>query len=143
MSSPQRLQVLAVDLDHTLIDTDMIYFGLKQIFLKKTYVFPYLFYLLLFKGKPAVKKYLYNNSIFDVNKIPFNEDLIKYYDQVVEKRNRNEYSLPSTIEKELNINPFLRSSIEEVRKSAEIYSSKANLDDVGVLAVIRSWKDNF
>ena len=47
------------------------------------------------------------------------------------------------IEKELNINPFLRSSIEEVRKSAEIYSSKANLDDVGVLAVIRSWKDNF
>ena len=48
-----------------------------------------------------------------------------------------------TIEKELNINPFLRSSIEEVRKSAEIYSSKANLDDVGVLAVIRSWKDNF
>ena len=87
MSSPQRLQVLAVDLDHTLIDTDMIYFGLKQIFLKKIYIFPYLFYLLLFRGKPTVKKYLYNNSIFDVNKIPFNEDLIKYI-----KKERENYN---------------------------------------------------
>ena len=88
-------------------------------------------------------EYTLSNLKFALEVEPKNEDLIHYYDQVVEKRNRNEYTLPSTIEKELNINPFLRSSIEEVRKSAEIYSSKANLDDVGVLAVIRSWKDNF
>ena len=84
-----------------------------------------------------------SNLKFALEVEPKNQDLINYYDQVVEKRDRNEYTLPSTIEKELNINPFLRSSIEEVRKSAELYSSKANLDDVGVLAVIRSWKDNF
>ena len=88
-------------------------------------------------------EYTLSNLKFALEVEPKNEDLINYYDQVVEKRDRNEYTLPSTIEKELNINPFLRSSIEEVRKSAEIYSSKANLDDVGVLAVIRSWKDNF
>ena len=88
-------------------------------------------------------EYTLSNLKFALEVEPKNQDLINYYDQVVEKRDRNEYTLPSTIEKEFNINPFLRSSIEEVRKSAELYSSKANLDDVGVLAVIRSWKDNF
>ena len=88
-------------------------------------------------------EYTLSNLKFALEVEPKNQDLINYYDQVVEKRDENEYTLPSTIEKELNINPFLRSSIEEVRKSAEIYSSKANLDDIDVLAVIRSWKDNF
>ena len=72
-----------------------------------------------------------------------NKDLLEYYNQVVKMRDEDEYTLPSTIEKELNINPFLRSAEEEVRKSAEIYSSQAKLSDIDVLATIRAWKDNF
>ena len=42
--------VLAVDLDHSLIDTDMIYLGLRQLIYKKIHLLPYVFYLRLFNG---------------------------------------------------------------------------------------------
>tara|TARA_B100000674_G_C37727386_1_gene862664 strand:- start:605 stop:934 length:330 start_codon:yes stop_codon:yes gene_type:complete len=88
-------------------------------------------------------EYTLSNLKFAIEVEPKNEDLLKYYSQVIKMRNKDEYTLPSTIEKELSINPFLRSSELEVRKSAEIYSSKSKLNDVDVLATIRSWKDNF
>ena len=78
MNSNKRLTVLAVDLDHTLIDTDMIYYGLKQLLVKKLYLFPILFFTFLIKGKTYSKKYLYENTLFEIKNIPFNSPLIKY-----------------------------------------------------------------
>ena len=90
MNSKKRLTVLAVDLDHTLIDTDMIYYGLKQLLVKKLYLLPTLFFIFLIKGKTYAKKYLYKNSTFEINNIPFNNHLIEYiieqkknYDHVI------------------------------------------------------------
>ena len=88
-------------------------------------------------------EYTLSNLKFALEVEPKNNDLIKYYQQVVTKRDNNEFTLPSTIGKELKINPFLRSTNSEVIKSAERYSSKVNLDSISVLATIRSWKDNF
>ena len=78
MSSKKSLTVLAVDLDHTLIHTDMIYLGFKQILFKKLYLMPILLYLLFTKGKPSAKKYLYDKTTFDLKVIPFNTELIKF-----------------------------------------------------------------
>ena len=39
--------VLAVDLDHTLIDTDMIFLGIKYLILHKIYLLPVLVIILL------------------------------------------------------------------------------------------------
>ncbi len=74
----KRQTVLAVDLDHSLIDTDMVHFGLRQMIYKKVYLIPYLLYLRFFKGKPYAKKFLYKKTYFDVQKLPFNNDLIEY-----------------------------------------------------------------
>ena len=78
MNLKKRLTVLAVDLDHTLIDTDMIYYGLKQLLVKKLYLLPILFFTFLTKGKTYSKKYLYENTLFEIQNIPFNSPLIKY-----------------------------------------------------------------
>jgi phosphoserine phosphatase len=81
MNSKKRLTVLAVDLDHTLIDIDMIHYGLKQILVKKPYLYPILFFTFLFKGKTYAKKYLYENSTFEIKNIPFNNTLIEYINE--------------------------------------------------------------
>ena len=77
MNSKKRLTVLAVDLDHTLIDIDMIHYGLKKL-VNKPYLYLILFFTFLFKGKTYAKKYLYENSIFEIKNIPFNNALIEY-----------------------------------------------------------------
>ena len=52
-------------------------------------------------------------------------------------------SLPSSINLENRINPFLRTSVDQVKENAENYANKQNLQPVEVLAAIRNWKDNF
>ena len=52
-------------------------------------------------------------------------------------------SLPSNINLENRINPFLRTSVEQVKENAENYVNKQNLQPVEILAAIRDWKDNF
>ena len=88
-------------------------------------------------------EYTLSNLNFAVEVEPTNKELLKYYEEVSNKRNNNEITLPSNIKLEKNINPFLRSSESSIKKSAEKYSSKSNLDNIETLSVIRSWKDNF
>ncbi len=52
-------------------------------------------------------------------------------------------SLPSSIRLENKINPFLRTSVDQIKEKAENYANKQNLQPVEVLAAIRDWKDNF
>ena len=70
--------ILAVDLDNTLIKTDMIFIGLKSLFFKKSYLFPKLLLLLIFKGRTYAKKFLYDNTQFSVTDIPYNESVIDF-----------------------------------------------------------------
>ena len=74
--------ILAVDLDNTLIKTDMIFVGLKSLFFKKFYLFPKLLLLLTFKGKTYAKKFLYDNTQFSVTNIPFNNTVIDFIKKI-------------------------------------------------------------
>ena len=70
--------ILAVDLDNTLIKTDMIFVGLKFLFFKKFYLLPKLLLVLIFKGKTYAKKFLYVNTQFSITDIPFNKAVIDF-----------------------------------------------------------------
>ena len=74
---------------------------------------------------------------------PDNVDLKKYFEEVSSLRDSNLMSLPSSINLENRINPFLRTSVDQVKENAENYADKQNLQPVEILAAIRDWKDNF
>ena len=117
MSSNKPLTVLAVDLDHTLIHTDMIYSGFQQILFKKFYLIPVLLYLLFTKGKPLAKKYLYDNSTFDLKSIPFNIELIKFIKS--EKHNYDHTIL---------ISGSYHKYVQQISDYLEIFDSYAGTD---------------
>ena len=88
-------------------------------------------------------EYTLSNLTFALKVEPNNDDLKKYFEEVSTLRDSNKMSLPSSISLENKINPFLRTSIEEVKANAEDYANKKDLQPVEVLATIRDWKDNF
>jgi hydroxyacylglutathione hydrolase len=88
-------------------------------------------------------EYTLSNLTFALEVEPDNVDLKKYFEEVNSLRNSNMMSLPSSISLENKINPFLRTSVNQVKENAEIYANKKNLQPVEVLAAIRDWKDNF
>ena len=84
----QRLStVLAVDLDHTLINTDMIFVGIKYLILHKIYLLPVLAIILFTRGRPRAKKYLYDNSKVSIKELPFNYSVINFIN-----KNRKSYT---------------------------------------------------
>ena len=88
-------------------------------------------------------EYTLSNLAFALAVEPNNVDLKKYYEKVSFLRDSNKISLPSNIDLENKINPFLRTSVNQVKDNAENYAKKQNLQPVEVLAAIRDWKDNF
>tara|TARA_B100000927_G_scaffold267070_1_gene240954 strand:+ start:199 stop:735 length:537 start_codon:yes stop_codon:yes gene_type:complete len=78
--------ILAVDLDHTLIDTDMIYLGLKYLLIRKIYLIPFLITLLILQGKPRAKKFLYDHTSISIENLPYNSSIINFI-----KNNKNSY----------------------------------------------------
>ena len=77
--------ILAVDLDNTLIKTDMIYIGLKFLLLYRIYLLPKLILLLLFKGKTYAKKYLFDKTSYSMENIIFNQSVIDFITNNKEK----------------------------------------------------------
>jgi hydroxyacylglutathione hydrolase len=73
---------------------------------------------------------------------PNNAELIQYQRQCVALRDANVPTLPSTIARELTINPFLRSDQAEVVLAAQQLDPTAT-DAVAVFTAIRQWKNNF
>ncbi len=74
-------KVLAVDLDHTLINTDFIFEGIKFMIFKKIYVLPKLFFIFIFYGKMHAKKYLFDSTIIKISDLPFNIGVINFINQ--------------------------------------------------------------
>ena len=60
-----------------------------------------------------------------------------------EDRSRNKPSLPSLIDTEFKINPFMRCRESAVIEAAENYSQRKLNSTAEVLGEIRNWKDNF
>jgi len=66
-----------------------------------------------------------------------------YQSEVAVRRARGEITLPSTIGRERQINPFLRCHVPAVRVAAEKHAGKTLPTDVEVFAALRRWKDTF
>jgi hydroxyacylglutathione hydrolase len=74
---------------------------------------------------------------------PGNPELISYIERCQQKRAQNLPTLPSTIEQERQINPFLRTRLEGVARAAVEHGAATPQDEVAVFAAIRQWKNEF
>ena len=74
---------------------------------------------------------------------PANSAIMDYVKRAAGQRAQGHPTLPSTIELEKRVNPFLRSRNEDVKSAAERRAGRMLSDPVAVFAEIRSWKDVF
>ena len=74
---------------------------------------------------------------------PDNDAARRYLREVETLRARGAVTLPSTLARERQINPFLRSHMPSVRAAAEARAGQTLASDAAVFAVVRRWKDTF
>ena len=74
---------------------------------------------------------------------PDNQELAIRAASEIEKRKRDQPTLPSTIGREKKTNPFLRCQQPAVIASADKYLGTRASDPVQVFAAIRQWKNDF
>lgn len=88
-------------------------------------------------------EYTVKNLEFALAVEPGNAEAGAYAEVARSQRAEGKPTLPSEIGREKNVNPFLRSQLDNVRQAAEQWS-KTGLDDkVQVFAALRRWKDQF
>ena len=88
-------------------------------------------------------EYTQANVNFALAVEPDNGALNHYADWVASMREQNLPTLPSNLEEQKNINPFLRAHELSVKTAAEAYCENNLADDVAVFAAVRRWKDEF
>ena len=74
---------------------------------------------------------------------PDNKDLAEYAEHVAQLRKAGKPSLPTSLELEKRVNPFLRVSQPSVVAAVKREQGAAPKDDVATFASLRRWKDNF
>ena len=74
---------------------------------------------------------------------PNNQALIDYKRWANQQRAKNAPTLPSNIQRELNVNPFLRCHSTELVASVSQNMGARLASEQAVFASLRSWKDNF
>ena len=87
-------------------------------------------------------EYTKSNLLFALEADPNNKDLKDEYNQVINLIEQGEPTLPTTISKELKINPFLRCNSEGIKNTIK---NKFNLEgnEEETFSALRKWKDNF
>lgn len=88
-------------------------------------------------------EYTLANLTFALTVEPDNETLQHYHKEVVLKRKNNVITLPSSIEKELAINPFLRCSQTTIKVIAENNAQAQLMSELDVFTTIRKMKNRF
>lgn len=88
-------------------------------------------------------EYTLSNLRFAVAVEPGNTDLTDYQARCESLRARQQPTLPSSIELEQRINPFLRTAVPEVAAAARRHDPGTGADAVSVLATLREWKNVF
>jgi hydroxyacylglutathione hydrolase len=88
-------------------------------------------------------EYTMSNLRFGLAVEPGNEDAAEYLEECRGKRARDEATLPSTIRRERNVNPFLRCDRQIVKRAAEARVGRGLQSQTEIFAVIRQWKDGF
>lgn len=74
---------------------------------------------------------------------PDNTALQQQWDLATQQRAAGQATLPTSLGTELNINPFLRTSVPAVVAAASRYSATALATPVDVFASLRVWKNTF
>jgi hydroxyacylglutathione hydrolase len=87
-------------------------------------------------------EYTLSNLRFAAVVEPRNADLSEYRQRCEERRSRGQFTLPSTIDLERRINPFLRCSVPEVVDAA-IRRGAPNRSAETVFATLREWKNHY
>ena len=87
-------------------------------------------------------EYTLSNLRFALEADPGNKNLIIEYDRVSKLSDLNTPSIPTSLTKELKVNPFLRCNNLAIKN---IIKEKFNLsgDDLETFTALRKWKDNF
>nr|WP_315490565.1 hydroxyacylglutathione hydrolase [uncultured Rhodoferax sp.] len=87
-------------------------------------------------------EYTLSNLKFAVEVEPDNEQLLNYQAQCLVLRNQDLPTLPSTIEIERHINPFLRSEQPTIVASARRFDA-GNVARNGAFSTLRQWKNQY
>ncbi|WP_432695397.1 hydroxyacylglutathione hydrolase [Marinobacterium sp. YM272] len=102
-----------------------------------------------FKSLPAqtrvycTHEYSLANLRFAAAVEPDNQQIQETTQRCQTLREQGTPTLPSSLDQELKINPFMRSTEASVATAAEQHSGNALASEVEVLAALRSWKDQF
>ncbi len=87
-------------------------------------------------------EYTLSNLRFALAVDPENSSLVAYNAQCQDLREAGQPTLPTSIARELLINPFLRTRSPPLVSSAKQFDAAAH-DDTSVFAAIRQWKNQF
>lgn len=90
----------------------------------------------------AGHEYTESNLKFALEVEPLNQNIISRYNEVKKLTNKGIPTLPSTLELELKINPFLRCETKEVQNSV-IKQFNTSKNENAIFKALRQWKDNF
>jgi hydroxyacylglutathione hydrolase len=88
-------------------------------------------------------EYTLNNLKFALAVEPDNADVASYMEECREKSARDEATVPSSIRRERNVNPFLRCDRQSVKQAAEAQAGRRLQNTTEIFAVIRQWKDGY
>ena len=88
-------------------------------------------------------EYTLSNLRFAAAVEPDNIDIAEYTERAEALRADDRPTLPSTLELERAVNPFLRCGEPAVRHAAEAHAGRTLAGPVEVFAAVRAWKDRF
>jgi hydroxyacylglutathione hydrolase len=88
-------------------------------------------------------EYTQANLAFALTVEPDNQALVNYNLKVNEMRSKGLSTIPSTIQLEKQINPFLRCHKQSIQISAQQFATDTNPTTQDTFTTIRRWKDQF
>ena len=87
-------------------------------------------------------EYTVSNLLFGLAVEPNNDETRTYLEECRSRRAQDKATVPSSMRRERNVNPFLRCHKETVKQAAEARAGRG-LNRTEIFAVIRQWKDGF
>jgi len=87
-------------------------------------------------------EYTVSNLLFGLAVEPNNDETRAYLEECRSRRAQDKATVPSSMRRERNVNPFLRCHKETVKQAAEARAGRG-LNRTEIFAVIRQWKDGF
>ena len=88
-------------------------------------------------------EYTESNLRFAMSLEPKNPKLVSRFERVQGLRSRGASTVPSTLEEEIQTNPFLRWDSKEIQASLKSANPDTRLDPVSVFTAVRKMKDAF